>query len=447
MGDPFPLEELTVIDQTLAMFTEPVLRADTALLAKIWEKEEHDKRQRIADLRIDPAELRSSDKFADLLRARGIEPKTKEGPPRKDGTRGTIYQFAAKDPQMEELLEHEDPEIRALAEARIGEKSNILQTRAETLGFMASRGPLCVYLRMYGAHTTRWSGGDSSNFQNFKKPDPEYPEEAEFSLRDAILPPEGFLLVKPDASQIEARILCYVAGQEDIIEKYRRGEDVYCGVASAFYGYEVNRKDHPNERQLGKIVELQAGFGSGGEKIRATVRVKSKGKILLTEAEGLKARDAYRDTHPVVCALWKAGGRMLSRLAGGPPAEWGPTTVRDGRIYLPNGCPLDYRSLEFYRDKESDESYWRLKTRRGWTKMYPAKLVQNLIQALARVVISQAMIRIVGLGYRIVGAEHDSLWILIPKDGREKWHINRCLVEMSRTPEWLPGIPLAAECQ
>ena len=136
---------------------------------------------------------------------------------------------------------------------------------------------------------------------------------------------------------------------------------------------------------------------------------------------------------------------MLGRLAGGPPMDWGPTVVRDGRIYLPNGCPLNYGSLEYYKDQETDEEYWRLRTRRGWTKMYGAKLVENLIQALARVVISQEMVRIVGLGYRIVGTEHDSLWILIPKDGKENWHIDRCLVEMSRTPEWLPGIPLAAE--
>jgi DNA polymerase len=299
---------------------------------------------------------------------------------------------------------------------------------------------------MYGAHTTRWSGGDSSNFHNFKKPEPEYPGEAEFSLRDAILPPEGFLLAKPDASQIECRILNHVAGQEDVIERFRSGQDPYTRVASAFYGYEVNKKDHPKERQVGKVLELQAGYGSGAQKIAATLRTKAG--IILDETEALKARDAYRDTHPMVVDLWKQGGRMLSRLAGGPPLEWGPTVLRDGRIYLPNGCPLNYQTLNFYRDQEAGENYWRLKTRRGgWTKMYGAKLVENLIQALARVVISQAFIRIVGIGYRIVGTEHDSLWILIPKDGREKWHIDRCLVEMSRTPEWLPGIPLAAECQ
>lgn len=451
LAKDFPKEEYLVVDQTIRMFTQPILKADTDLLAKIWSKEDNDKKLRRAALNLSSTDLASSDRFAALLRDAGVEPETKEGPPRKDGTRGTIYAFAKTDPQMEELLEHEDPYIRALAEARLGEKSNILQTRAETLGWMASRGPLCVYLRMYGAHTTRWSGGDSSNFQNFKKPDPEYPEQAEFSLRDAILPPEGFILAKPDASQIECRLLNFIAGQDDVIERFRNGQDPYVNVASAFYGYPINRKDHPKERQVGKVLELQAGYGSGGPKIGATLRTKAG--IILSEQEALKARDAYRDTHPQVCALWKQGGRLLARLAGGPPCDWGPTHIREGKIYLPNGCPLNYQTLEFYQPHPQEEcldnerdGYWRLKTRRGWTKMYGAKLVENLIQALARVVISQALIRLVGIGYRIVGTEHDSLWILIPKDGKEQWHIDRCLVEMSRTPEWLPGIPLAAEC-
>lgn len=445
LAKDFPSEEYLVVSETIKMFTNPTLKADTELLARIWEREEIDKRARLASLKLDPAVLRSADGFADLLRARGVEPEKKPGKPNADGSEKLIYAFAKTDPFMEELLDDEDPEIRALAEARLGEKSNILQTRAETLGFMASRGPLCVYLRMYGAHTTRWSGGDGSNFQNFKKPDPEYPEEADYNLRDAPQPPEGFVLAKPDASQIECRLLNFVAGQDDVIERFRNGQDPYVNVASAFYGYPVNKKDHPKERQVGKVLELQAGYGSGGLKIAKTLRTKAG--IILSESEGEKARDAYRSTHPNVVELWKAGGRMLSRLAGGPPTTWGPSVVRDGRIYLPNGCPLNYSTIEYYRDPENAEKYWRLKTRRGWTKLYGAKLVENLIQALARVVISQAFIRIVGMGYRIVGTEHDSLWILIPRDGKEKWHLDRCTAEMVRTPAWLPGIPLGCDCE
>lgn len=285
----------------------------------------------------------------------------------------------------------------------------------------------------------------NSNFQNLKKDDPEYPrEKGGLNIRDSIQAPDGYLLVKPDASQIECRLVNFIAGQDDKIEDFRQGRDPYIGVASAFYGFEVNKKDHPKERQVGKILELQAGFGSGAAKIGATLRTKAG--IILSPADQLLARDAYRNTHPAVVDLWKTGGRMISRLAGGPPVEWGPTTVRDGNIYLPNGCPMIY-VLEYYRDPDIGEEYWRRKTRRGWVKIYGAKVVENLIQGLARVLVSQAMIRVARKGYRLVSMEHDSLWVLVPRDGQEAQHVHNIRQEFVREPEWLPGIPLDCECE
>lgn len=434
MRDGFPPEELTLVDLTIKMFSQPCLRADTELLATIWEKEEKAKAKRLADLKVDLAELNSANKFAALLRAEGIEPETKEG------KKGPIYAFAKTDPFMESLLEDEDERVRGLAEARVGAKSTLLQTRAENWGFMASRGDLCVYLAYAAAHTSRWGGGDLSNFQN---PPP--------ALNKAIMAPEGFLLAAPDASQIECRLLNFIAGQEDKIEDFRQGRDPYVGVAEAFCGHRVTKETHPELRQAGKVVELQAGYGSGGEKIRRTLRIKAG--ILITPEEGELYKKAYRDTHPKVVELWKTGGRMISRLAGGEPTSWGPTEIRKQKLVLPNGIPLDYSTLEFYRPSADEEitnqydrdGYWRLRSRKGWTKIYGSLLVENLIQALARVVVSQAMIRIARKGYRIVGMKHDDLWILIPRDGHENQHLQDCLDEMSVTPVWLPGLPLSAE--
>ena len=76
--------------------------------------------------------------------------------------------------------------------------------------------------------------------------------------------------------------------------------------------------------------------------------------------------------------------------------------------------------------------------------MYGAKLVENLIQALARVAISQAMNRITRMGYRVVNMRHDDLWLALPKDGAQE-HLEICMAEMKRTPDWLPGLPLDCE--
>lgn len=154
LKEQFPDSEYEVIDSTVRFFTEPVLRGDIDLLAKVWEDEENAKALRLEQLNISAADLASAERFAGLLRAEGVDPE------KKPGKNGDIYAFAKTDEFMRGLLEHDNERVRTLAEARLGEKSTLLQTRAETLGWMARRGPMPVYLKMYGAHTTRWSGGD-----------------------------------------------------------------------------------------------------------------------------------------------------------------------------------------------------------------------------------------------------------------------------------------------
>lgn len=440
MRQGFPVEELDVVDSTIKMFTECELLGDTSVFAKVWQDEVARKTEIMARLGVTKEELGSNERFAELLRARGIEPEL------KDGKNDQIYAFAKTDPFMEEMQQNEDDEVRTLAEARLGAKSTLLQTRAATLGWMASRGPLAVYLRYAGALTSRWSGGDDTNFQNWTNGS---------EINNGVVAPDGWLLAEPDASQIECRLLNFCAGQWDKVEEFRQGLDPYVSVASAFYKKPINKTDHPMERQLGKIVELQAGYMSGGNKIRATVRIKSGGKILLTPAQGVGARDAYRNTHLAISGpggYWYTAGKVIERMANWESFDWGPFRIRcdpnakTRRVVLPNGIQIIYDTLEFFTNPEDGDRYWRLKTRKGWVKIYSGKLVENAIQALARVVVSQAMLRLKRLGYRSKNTKHDSLWLLIPEnDGRLKEHKATILAEMSRTPEWLPGIPLSAE--
>jgi hypothetical protein len=424
LAKQFPSEEYETVDTTIKMFTNPVLRADVDALAKVWEDENNSKIARLAALDVIASDLQSADKFAALLRQAGVEPAT------KNGKNNDIYAFAKTDDFMQDLLESEDDYVRTLAEARLGIKSTMMQTRAETLGFAAQRGPLPVYLRYCGAHTTRWSGGDGNNWQNMNG-----------KLEAAILPPEGTVAFAPDSSQIECRLLNMVAGQMDKIEEFRQGKDPYVGVAEAFCGHEVTKESHPVYRQGGKVVELQAGYGSGDAKIEATLK---RFKIPFQPGDGGLWKQAYRETHPFVEDLWRTGGRMIARLAGGAPLDWGPVRVEPGRIILPNGCPMIYSDLNYYKDEESGEQYWRHKTRHGWAKLYGAKLVENLIQALARVVISQAMVRLKRLGYDAINMKHDAIWYALPQDRAEE-HKRVIMTEMKRSPDWLSQIPLDAE--
>jgi DNA polymerase bacteriophage-type len=427
----FPREEFDVVDTTVRMFTEPVLRADVQMLLNIWRAEETNKKQALEDLNVTAKDLGSNERFTAMLEAEGIEVPT------KPGKNGPIPPFAKTDEFMTECLEHENDRVRALASARLGQKSSLVQTRAETLGYMANRGPLCVYLRYAAAHTSRWGGGDKSNFQNLVP-----------RIAKAIVAPEGYLLASPDCSQIECRLLNYLAGQEDVVEAFRQNRDVYAEQASRFHGREITKQSDPEIRQVFKVVELQAGYGSGGKKIRSSIYYKSKAAgfdIDVTDAQGEELKNAYREQHPFVQSFWRRCDEILPRLADGSSLDFGLMRVENRRIVLPNGIPLIYDTLEWHTPEEVGKPYWRIKTRKGWEKTYGAKLTENWIQALARLHVSQAMTRIKKLGYKIFNTRHDDIGILIPGDGKEQKHLLYCIEELRRPPDWLPNVPLDAE--
>jgi DNA polymerase len=444
----FPYEELDMVDLTVRMFTEPMVIGDVELLAEIWQSEAKNKQETLIDLELDKKIVNSTEGFAELLRMEGIEPDTKEG------KNGPTYAFSKRDYFMQELLECDNNRLRTLAEARLGLRSSLLQTRAERWGHMATRGPMCVYLNYCGAHTTRWSGGDKTNFQNATRVDPDNPRTAS-PLRKSLMAPKGWKFAIVDLSQIERRITAWLAGEWEYLKKFERGEDVYIGTASRFYGREITVEDK-EERQLGKIVELQCQFGSGGPKIVATLR---NFGIIISQEEGLAARDAFRAEHPLNVELWRVAERYIAFLANGAEAQWGPMAIRDKRIWLPNGAPLIYETLEYHIPALADEAKqserpstavsgqnagWRLKLRNGWTKLYGGKLVENVVQALARVVFSEAVGRSVKLGYRLVLQSHDEGVFLVPDDGEAEASLAEIRNEFRRIPSWLPGIPLDA---
>jgi hypothetical protein len=429
----FPPEMYPWIDNTVRMFTEPRLVGDIDMLGKLWQEETQHKAALLAQLGVTAKDLGSDEIFAGLLRQLGVEPDT------KDTGKQIKYSFAKTDPMMQELADDEDDDVRALVEARLSIKSTLQQTRSERLGFMASRGPMCVYLSAFGAHTNRDAGGDKVNWQNFTRGS---------TLRKAVKPPKGYLTAKVDKSQIECRVLNMFAGQDDVIEKFRNKEDPYVGIASQFYGRTITRADE-KERGTGKQLELSCGYGASSPTIIATARKGTYGPaVFLTDAEGERAKNLYRTTHQAVTDLWREAGRMISALAGTDrPVAWGCVEVHSGFILGPNGTRLRYPELA-YEDDPADTfgGAWRYKTRKGRVKLYGAKLVENLIQWLAWIAFAQDICRIgkeSGLWPSI--REHDAGTWLIPDDQYAEQTVAWLKAEMSRPPAWMPDIPLDAD--
>ena len=242
----FPIKELKVIDLTLRMFIQPKLELDLLRL----ESHLHDVSKRKEDLLIeagvDKKDLMSNNKFAALLRELDIEPPTKISV--KTGKEA--YAFARTDEGFKALLEHDDDRVQTLANARLGNKSTLEESRAERFISIAKRGILPVPIKYYGAHTGRWSGQDKINLQNLPSRGPNGKK-----LKNTIRAPKGYVCVEADLAQIEARIVAWLAGQTDLVDAFARGEDVYKLMASKIYNVTVEEVTEA-QRFIGKMTIL-----------------------------------------------------------------------------------------------------------------------------------------------------------------------------------------------
>jgi hypothetical protein len=425
-----PREELKVIDLTIRMFTEPMLRLDRPRLQAYLDKQISIADNTLAQLGVTKEDLHSAEKFAELLRSVGCEPPMKSSPSSPDRQ---IYALAKTDFGMKELLEHEDARVSALAAARLGMKSTIGTTRPRRMLDMDARGAMPIYLNYCGAHTTRWSGGDKMNWQNLTRGS---------EMRLSIMAPKGYVIVVGDLAQIECRILNYIADQRDVLDAFARGRDLYSEGASRFYGRPITKADKV-ERHLGKTLELGCGYGMGWAKFKDTCAKGALGgpSIILDDYEARAAVDSYRTSHVQVVTLWKKLDRALRCMLEGnyDPIDFGAFRIYGKRVKLPNDATLDYTTLGMDRGT-SDIT---LATKKGVVKMYGGKLTENIVQALARVVLSQAMIKI-AKRYKIVLNTHDELAWLAPAHEADQ-ALEFGLGVLKETPIWMPGIPLDAE--
>jgi DNA polymerase I-like protein with 3'-5' exonuclease and polymerase domains len=238
----FPASELRLIDLTIRMFTEPVLELDATTLKDHLSEVQRKKNALLGKALVSKENLMSNGQLAETLRDLGVTPPMKVSP----ATGKDTYAFAKNDEEFKALLEHENPLVQAIVAARLGVKSTLEETRTERFIQIAERGPLPIPLRYYAAHTGRWGGDDKVNMQNLPRKSP---------LKKAIRAPEGYSFIDCDSSQIEARTLAWLAGQDDLVAAFDRGEDVYKIMASSIYGVPVEEvTDH--QRFVGKTTIL-----------------------------------------------------------------------------------------------------------------------------------------------------------------------------------------------
>ena len=429
----FPQQELELIDLTLRMYIEPTLRLDLAGLQEHLTETRLRKETLLDEAGVAKEELMSNPKFAALLENLGVTPPMKISPT----TGKETFAFAKSDEGFKALAEHENDKVQSLVAARLGTKSTLEETRTERFISIAKRGLLPVPVRYYAAHTGRWGGDDKINLQNL----PSRGVNGK-KLKKAIKAPVGHTLIDADSSQIEARVLAWLSEQNDLVDQFANGEDVYVKMASSIYAVPEDQVTK-DQRFVGKTTILGAGYGMGYLKFGA--QLKTFG-YEVPEAEAKRIISVYRETYPYIGDLWQAANRCIKEMHNDSLFRFGRSGVLDVNvpsraIVLPSQLEMSYTDLD--ATTEGGRTEYHYKTRQGRTRIYGGKVVENVCQAIARCIIGYQMLQI-AKKYRVVLTVHDSIVCCVPDQlaGEAQEYIERC---MRTTPDWAAGLPIDCE--
>ncbi len=453
LREGFPVGELVIMDSVLRCAVQPRLTLNPYLLAEHLQATIAAKDTLLARCGVATRdELMSNDKFAEALRMLGVEPPTKISLT----TGKETYAFAKTDQDFMDLDEHENPDVQALVAARLGIKSTIEETRTQRLMSISRltwRGKLSgsaalipMALRFSGAHTHRLSGDWKLNMQNL-------PSRGNNKIRMAIQAIAGHDVLTADSSQIEARIAAWLAGATELVEQFRNREDVYSTFASAVFGYMVSKGTHKIERFVGKTAVLGLQYGLGWLKFQRTTKMQSKAQVgeevIISDDQAMKTVNTYRNRYHQIPKYWKFLENMLPRMTQrGFSEAHGPLVFEYQRIKLPSGLYLNYHNLRH------EGGNWIFEYGPKTKKIYGGMMFENIVQALARIVVMDAMVRVrrrleqAGIGdvVRLQLQVHDELVYVPPQ--RYTAAVKALLVEeMRRPPSWGLDIPLDVEAE
>lgn len=399
--------------------------------------------------------------FALLKAALGDEPV-----PMKQGKNKLIPALAQKDDGCKYLLTHSKEEVRVLMETRQAVSSwplHIKRINNMTDQAIACGGKIKIPLKYYGGHTGRWSGTEAINVQNLggkgrtgKGIDPLIS-----GMRSMLRAPEGQKFIIVDSAQIEARILAWLAGQEDLLDGFRKGQDIYSEFASTLFKHTVRKPrvgDSPDiTRQLsiwrgfGKDAILGCGYGMGADKFYERCRENPDLRPLFDSGEYnlafiQKLIDTYRNTYSKIPTWWyelEKWFKMCIKFpqhytvcARGNPVEiylWNDNNTIN--LQLPSGRILYYCNVRI-------DSNGTICDRYG--KLWGGSLTENIVQAIARDLLGYWILQFEENYLTVALHAHDEIVALSP-EGCEKYNLERAITYMKSAPDWTNGLPLDAE--
>ena len=491
-----PADEIELINLTCKMFCDPVLKVDIPRVEKELVRELA-KREALVYAAVDPDDwqdagllkgkekllegkeremliikrvIGSNEKFADLLRAENVEPPEKISPAwmklskdereSEEGlARKYAYAFAKDDikftdlpnqiedwgfdlekPDQVKLMVAKQERLQALVDVRIAVKSTTNVTRAERFLTAGANGmSLPVGYAYYRAHTGRWGGQNKMNMQNLTRGG---------ELRLSIIAPKGHKIAVQDSGQIECRVNGWLWGQDDLMQAFRDadrgiGRDAYCNFADLVYGRTITKADKM-ERFVGKVCVLGLGFQMGPAKLQITFAKGALGgpPVHFPLEQCKVIVNTYRMKNHRIQAGWKICQNIIEDMAAGREGSYGPLNWEANTIWLPNGMALKYPDLKkSMGDKGWEEWTYQAKDQRK--KIYGGLLCENIVQALARIIVAWQMLQI-SRKYRVVMTTHDEV-VALPRSTQAEACIKFMAKWMSTPPDWCKDIPLNCE--
>ncbi len=428
--DRMPQSEMDIIDMTCRMFCEPKLIVNREALILFRDFQITASEQAIKEAGIDRKVLSSNQQFAQYIQDMGLVPPTKVSP-----TTGKTIPALGKNDKAFTQMQKMYPEHQHIWNARKAVKSRINETRAQRfIDATHDDGTISVPLRYYAAHTGRFGGTEKINMQNM-------PRNSE--LRKALCAPEGQLVFVADLSNIEARMLAWLADEVDLLDQFRAGDDIYSNLATQIYGRPINKNDDPTERFVGKTAVLGLGYGMGATKFQATLEAGAMGppmKFTATEAQNVV--NTYRSTYSGVPLLWqKLELKLANTINPAYEEEWHGLVFKDKKIYLPNGLALHYNDLRYEFGQLTYDSG------RAIEKTWGGRITENVVQALSRIIVTDSMLHIdkdATLDAEVVLTVHDEI-VLISQANNPDATMDKLIAHMCTTPDWAKDIPLDAE--
>ena len=433
------------------------VRIDAAMVTQIVRQDE----RRRQELQEEAREITGLDNPNSLAQLR--EWLEKHGLPLKQVTKDVVSAALT--------LQYIPDEVRRVLEIRQALGKTSTAKYSTMLGAVCSDGRLRGILQFYGASRTgRWAGRlvQIQNLARNSLPDLDLARQLAkagdfetletlfgepafvFSelVRTAFIPSEGCQFVVSDFSAIEARVVAWLAGEEWVLEAFRAGKDIYCETASMMYHVPVVKHgENADLRQKGKIATLACGYGGGVGAMKAMDRGGS-----IPEEELQSVVDQWRQANPKIVKLWRkcesAARTAIEEHRTVKASKLLSFTHRGGHLFirLPSG-----RSLCYWRARITDDGQLVYmgtnQTTRQWmeTETWGGKLVENIVQAVARDCLAVAMQRVSRHGLQIVMHIHDEMIVDVPLRYQPENVLELVNAEMGAEIEWAPGLPLKGD--